>query len=168
MNSFITFITLTQKAIYVNCLSLSVLSCPFTFLPHHSLKLREKLPHLTGREATRIITRQCHMIAIKRRPLCRILAAIIHSGDPLATATLGLRGILTLAAVVLDEAVANLAALGDVQYTVANAVLLVKGNGVVASCAAGERGAGENGDGAEVLCVAAGEGEGHGAAVREA
>lgn len=108
------------------------------------------------------------MIPIKRRKLRRVLAPIINRRDLLATILRRLRRSLRCAAIILDKAVADLPARGDGQDTVLDAVLAVQCNGIVAARAARQSRAGEDGDGTEVLCVAARETEAHCSTVREA
>jgi len=96
-----------------------------------------------------------------------LLAALVHRLDRGSAIGLGF-GRDGRAAVIADEAVAHLAASGNVEDRVGGAVLAVVSDGVGAALAAAELTSGENGNSADHLGAGAGESKGHGAAVAEA
>ena len=133
-------------------------------------ELREELPRVGGRERR----------ALSRVDLRRVVVAVVDDPghgeaglaagvlclDRVAAVGLGLVG-EPLAAVEADELVAELAAHGHVQDGVGGAVLAVECNGRVASVAAAQLSAGDDGDGADLVRAGTSKSVGHTAAVAE-
>jgi hypothetical protein len=108
-------------------------------------KLREELPNIWDGKAvdsciSPVIPRQRNVICVKCGPLRRIarVAAGVDVDDVLSAVASGFAGLHRRAAIVLDEAVADLAATVDGEDAVADAVLAIEGDGVVSAVAAGE------------------------------